>query len=46
MTVINTLSAVAITISLDAQILPSSEEFGGRGGHKPLMQHPAKGRRR
>jgi hypothetical protein len=36
-TVINTLSAVVITVSVDVQILPTGEEFGGRGGHNPIM---------
>ena len=44
-TVINTLSAVVITISVDVQILPTGEEFGGRGGHNPIVQYPDKGHR-
>ena len=38
-TVIKTLPAVVITVSLDVQILPTGGEFGGRGGHNHIMQY-------
>jgi hypothetical protein len=45
-TTTNTLSAAVITVSVDVQILPTGEEFGGRGGHFSIMQYPDKGHRR
>jgi len=44
-TTINTLSAAVITVTVDVQILPTGEEFGGRGGHFSIMQYPDKGHR-
>jgi hypothetical protein len=44
-TVIYTYFAVAITVGLNVEILPTGEESGGRGGHYPIMQYPDKGHR-
>ena len=45
MTVTTTFLAVFITVSLDLQTLPISEELVGRVGHKPIMQYSDKGHR-
>jgi len=42
MTVISTFPAAVITVSLNSQTPPTSEEFGDRGGHNPIMQYSSK----